>query len=152
MNFSLIAIACFMIVSQFIELSYASCGGTYFVRAGDTCYSISAANKCYFEDLLKSNPGINCQNLQIGQPICLPGLRPGYIYPYFFPYFYPILPQPQPQPLTGNCVSHYTIKSGDICYNIAENFGLKLNQLESYNPGLNCHNLQIGQQICLCRV
>nr|5BUM_A Chain A, Chitinase A [Equisetum arvense]5BUM_B Chain B, Chitinase A [Equisetum arvense] len=47
------------------------------------------------------------------------------------------------------CTSYYTVKSGDICYNIAQTYGIDVATLQSYNPGLQCDNLQIGQQLCV---
>ena len=52
-------------------------------------------------------------------------------------------------PFTEACSQYYTIQSGDICYNIAQNNGIDVNTLLSWNSGLDCSNLQIGQQICV---
>ena len=43
----------------------------------------------------------------------------------------------------------YTVKSGDICYDIANDNGISLSDLLSYNPGIDCDNLQIGQTLCI---
>ncbi|KAF5371653.1 hypothetical protein D9758_003554 [Tetrapyrgos nigripes] len=43
-----------------------------------------------------------------------------------------------------------TIVSGDLCYKIAASNDLTVSQLQSYNPGVNCNNLQIGAVLNLC--
>ena len=42
------------------------------------------------------------------------------------------------------CVQHYTVQSGDSCYNISQNFGLDNNEfMRMNNIDENCLNLQI---------
>jgi spore germination protein YaaH len=45
--------------------------------------------------------------------------------------------------------SSYTVVRGDNCYNIATTFGVSLDKLMAYNPGIDCVNLYIGQIIML---
>ncbi|KAK3373070.1 hypothetical protein B0T24DRAFT_249523 [Lasiosphaeria ovina] len=52
---------------------------------------------------------------------------------------------------TSSCAKSYTVKSGDYCYLIATNNGITLDQLKSYNPGLNCDPLRIGAVVCVRR-
>ncbi|KAJ1932551.1 hypothetical protein EC988_009420, partial [Linderina pennispora] len=40
-------------------------------------------------------------------------------------------------------------KSGDSCWYIGASIGISLEQLQAYNPGLNCQGLQVGQRLCL---
>jgi len=47
------------------------------------------------------------------------------------------------------CTSVYTAVDGDSCWDIATNNGITLDDLYSYNPGLNCDPLSINQQICV---
>lgn len=42
----------------------------------------------------------------------------------------------------------YTVKSGDTCYSIWTAHGQTEAQFDALNPGINCSNLQIGQQVC----
>ncbi|KAF5371259.1 hypothetical protein D9758_004148 [Tetrapyrgos nigripes] len=42
-----------------------------------------------------------------------------------------------------------TVQPGDSCYQIATNAGLTLDQLLSYNLGINCNNLQVGTTVQL---
>eukprot|EP00243_Klebsormidium_subtile_P004007 TRINITY_DN1778_c1_g1_i1.p1 TRINITY_DN1778_c1_g1~~TRINITY_DN1778_c1_g1_i1.p1 ORF type:complete len:245 (-),score=55.01 TRINITY_DN1778_c1_g1_i1:499-1233(-) len=47
------------------------------------------------------------------------------------------------------CSKYYTVKDGDICFNIWNTFGLSSDQFYALNPGIDCDNLQIGQQVCI---
>ncbi|KAK9844895.1 hypothetical protein WJX74_008297 [Apatococcus lobatus] len=42
----------------------------------------------------------------------------------------------------------YTVQSGDTCYAICTAHGQTEAQFDALNPGINCDDLQIGQQIC----
>ncbi|KAH7415910.1 hypothetical protein KP509_14G065600 [Ceratopteris richardii] len=94
----------------------------YTVKSGDTCYDISQENGVSLEDFLSWNPGINCNNLQIGQEVCISA---------------------------PCCCTIYTVKSGDTCYDISQVNGVSLEDFLSWNPGINCNNLQIGQEVCI---
>ncbi|KAK0614949.1 hypothetical protein B0T17DRAFT_540674 [Bombardia bombarda] len=54
-----------------------------------------------------------------------------------------------PTPPTPSCSKKYTVISGDYCYLIAVNNGLTLDQFYTYNPGLICNPLQIGEVVCV---
>nr|4PXV_A Chain A, Chitinase A [Pteris ryukyuensis]4PXV_B Chain B, Chitinase A [Pteris ryukyuensis]4PXV_C Chain C, Chitinase A [Pteris ryukyuensis]4PXV_D Chain D, Chitinase A [Pteris ryukyuensis]5YLG_A Chain A, Chitinase A [Pteris ryukyuensis]5YLG_B Chain B, Chitinase A [Pteris ryukyuensis]5YLG_C Chain C, Chitinase A [Pteris ryukyuensis]5YLG_D Chain D, Chitinase A [Pteris ryukyuensis] len=45
----------------------------------------------------------------------------------------------------------YTIKSGDTCYAISQARGISLSDFESWNAGIDCNNLQIGQVVCVSK-
>ncbi|KAH7415912.1 hypothetical protein KP509_14G065800 [Ceratopteris richardii] len=104
---------------------------TYRVKYGDTCYHISEANGVSLEDFLSWNPGINCNNLQIGQEVCISTTS-----------------QWPPSPPAGSCTI-YTLKSGDTCYDISQENGVSLKDFLSWNSGINFNNLQIGQEVCI---
>lgn len=103
----------------------------YVVQAGDICYNIAQSYGISLDDLESWNPGINCANLQIGQVICVSDPD-----------------APSPPPPAGGCIE-YTVQAGDICYTIAQTYGISLEDFYSYNPGINCNNLQIGQVVCV---
>lgn len=51
---------------------------------------------------------------------------------------------------TPPCSNYYTVKAGDTCYDsIWIPNGLSESQFYSLNPGINCNNLQAGQQVCI---
>lgn len=128
---------------QFIIITQAQyfCTSYYQIKSGDTCYQLALSRGCPLESFLQLNPGINCNNLQIGQIVCLSS---GVV-------IYPVNPTTAFPISYGTCYSYYTIKAGDLCYDIANRYGIQLYFLYTYNPGINCENLQIGQQICLYR-
>eukprot|EP00250_Pteridium_aquilinum_P007445 c17157_g1_i2 orf=111-1199(-) len=45
----------------------------------------------------------------------------------------------------------YTVKSGDTCYAISQAHGISLSDFMSWNAGINCNNLQIGQSVCVSK-
>jgi LysM repeat protein len=47
------------------------------------------------------------------------------------------------------CVSYYTVKPGDTCYEIIRTYNLNEANFYAANGNINCYNLQIGQLICL---
>ena len=72
-------------------------GGTiYIIRAGDTLFAIAARFGTTVNAIIAANPGINPNNLMIGQAICIP--------------------VPGPVPCPG---FFYTIQPGDTHYIIA---------------------------------
>ncbi|WP_234978633.1 muramidase family protein [Anaerosalibacter sp. Marseille-P3206] len=107
-------------------------GGFYYtVRAGDTLYSIGLMYNVTVQQLIAANPGIDPNNLQIGQIICIP------------------MQKPVP-PCPGGF--YYTIKAGDTLYSIARMFNITVQEIIAANPGIDPNNLQIGQIICIPRI
>jgi len=123
-----------------IGYTSAQCAKSYTVSPGDYCWAIANNNGLTLDALLTSNPGLNCNNLQIGVTVCLSGTG-GSSGP---------TPQPNPTPApTTGCGKTYTVAPGDFCWAIATNNGQGLDQLLANNPGLNCNSLQVGQSVCL---
>ncbi|KAH7415918.1 hypothetical protein KP509_14G066400 [Ceratopteris richardii] len=127
---------CFLLLAAFLLLNF--CNGctlasaactTYTVKSGDTCYAISQDNGISLSNFESWNPGIDCNDLQIGQVVCIS--------------------QPtSSSPTSGSCTT-YTVQSGDTCYAISQANGISLSDFESWNPGIDCNNLQIGQVVCI---
>lgn len=105
-------------------------GVVYVIKSGDTLYSISQRYNTTVTEIVQANPGINPNNLQIGQEICIP------------------------VPPSTTCPGgiNYTIKAGDTLYSIATRYGVTVNDILRLNPGIDPNNLQIGQVICIPRV
>ena len=104
-------------------------GGTvYTIRAGDTFFSLAARFNTTVQAIINANPGVDPNNLQIGQQICIP-----------------VAPTP------GECPGGflYTIRAGDTFFSIARRFGISVNALIAANPNVDPDRLQIGQQICV---
>jgi LysM repeat protein len=102
-------------------------GGTFVIGPGDTFFGIARRLGISLESLLAANPGIDPNNLRVGQVICLPpGVPP------------PVCPG-------GTLV----IRAGDTLFSIARRLGTTVAALLAVNPGIDPNNLQVGQVICL---
>ncbi|MGO1468428.1 MAG: LysM peptidoglycan-binding domain-containing protein [Tissierella sp.] len=100
----------------------------YVIKSGDTLYNLARTYNTTVDAILKVNPGINPNNLQIGQVICIPDESP------------------------SKCpmgTFKYTIKSGDTIYKLAREYNTTVKEILKVNPGINPDNLQIGQVICI---
>ncbi|MCL6590015.1 MAG: LysM domain-containing protein [Firmicutes bacterium] len=99
----------------------------YTVRAGDTLYAIAQRLGITVAGIVAVNPGINPNNLQVGQQICIPGAAPEFC--------------PGGTP--------YVIRPGDTFYAIASRLGISLQALLAANPGVDPNRLTVGQTICI---
>ncbi len=104
---------------------------SYTIKSGDTLYKLAITYNTTVEAIMAINPGINPNNLQIGQRICIPGTGP----------------TPPRQCPSGSFP--YTIKSGDTLYKLAITYNTTVEAIMAINPGINPNNLQIGQVICI---
>jgi len=95
------------------------------IKPGDTLYLIARRTGTTVEELIRLNPGITPESLQVGEIVCLPETAP--------------------------CPSgvYWEISPGDTLYTIAQATGTTVEILQQLNPGLDPENLQVGQSICL---
>jgi len=84
----------------------------YAVRKGETCSSIARKFGVTVWQLERANPGLDCDNLQIGQVICIPGIADEFC--------------------PGGQL--YTVRRGDSMFTIAQRFGIPLSRLIAANP------------------
>ncbi|SNX53372.1 LysM domain-containing protein [Thermoanaerobacterium sp. RBIITD] len=111
--------------------SYCPSGRYYTIGPGDTLWLIAQKTGSTVDDIIKANPGINPNNLQIGQVICLP----------------PIIPYGKtPECPTG---VYWEVAPGDTLYSIAQTVGTTVDKILALNPYVNPNYLQVGQVICL---
>ena len=125
----------FILLALVAQVAYSQAPACLFyatVQPGDTCWSI-ATNKCRqsLAEIYAApsnswlNNGAACNNLQVKQTICCPSFN--------FP---------------GSCKKTYEVRSGDTCWGISQFYGISLDTFLSFNRGINCNNLQIGQFVC----
>ena len=103
----------------------------YTIRAGDTFYRLAQRYQVGLEELLAANPGLDPDDLRVGQQICVPERDTG----------------PMPQCPAGWTL--YTIRSGDTLYRIALDRGTTVRELLDANPGVDPNALRVGQRICV---
>lgn len=115
----------------------------YSVVSGDTCYDLInryLGGQAYASYFYAANPNINCNNLQIGQSICLPVSSNN-----------PTTTSTYTTTNSGSgsyaCSRYYTVSYGDICLTIVNALRITLPNLYACNPGINgaCSNLVPGQ-------
>lgn len=82
------------------------------------------------EAILRANPGLNPDNLQIGQVICIP--KEGDV--------------PECEGV------YYRVRIGDTLYSISRMFNVSIDDLLKANPGIDPMNLRVGELICIPKV
>ncbi|MEW6183029.1 MAG: glycosyl hydrolase family 18 protein [Bacillota bacterium] len=110
-------------------------GTTYVIQPGDTFYTIALGFNVSVESLMAANPGVDPNNLQVGQTIVIPA-----------PSTPPPPPEP-PSPPSGGTT--YMIQPGDTYSKIALSFNVSVESLIAANPGVDPNNLQVGQTIVI---
>lgn len=104
-------------------------GGTlYTIIPGDSYFGLARRFNTTIEALTAANPGVDPQNLQIGQQICIP------------------VP-PTDTTCPGGFL--YVIRAGDTYFSIARRFGTVVPALIAANPGVDPDRLAVGQSICV---
>lgn len=100
----------------------------YTVLTGDTLYKIVERFNVQPEAVISDNPDIDFENLQIGQSVFIPLIKPWWYAKGAFA---------------------YSIRSGDTCSKLVRRFGISVEALQAANPGVNWNDLHTGQVICI---
>lgn len=106
------------------------------VVSGDRGTSIAKRYGLTLNDLASLNPNINIEKLSIGQQVRVSG------------YIDPMLETPEAVLEDGKW---YTVRYGDCGENIAEKFGLTMEELSDLNPNIKWKKLKPGQEIRVVR-
>ncbi|MCL7748627.1 LysM peptidoglycan-binding domain-containing protein [Halalkalibacter alkaliphilus] len=96
----------------------------YYVQPGDTLYQLAQRYNIAVLSLEQANPGIQPNNLLVGQRICIP------------------LP-----PCENGF--QYIFKPNDTLNQIAQMYNVTVEDILSNNPGVNPYNLLLGQALCI---
>lgn len=115
----------------------------YTIRSGDTLWQISQRYYTSTGAIMAANPGLNPNNLSVGQTICIPARRAPR----------PPVPTP-PSGGTGGGGSRcpvglrtYTIQRNDTLWLLSQRYCTTVESILALNPGMNPSNLRVGQTI-----
>lgn len=133
-----------MLTHQTLCEPLINCDRKVNVQPGIYCWNIAKDNAISVDYLRSLNPGLNCDDLQPNQLLCVArsgtsGAARG---------------EPSRLAVTdAQCQKSVSIKAADSCWSVASASGISLSELQGFNPpGINCDGLQIGQVICVNRV
>lgn len=112
--------------------AYRQCPGgavPYTVRSGDTLGNIAFFYNTQVSEIIKANPGINPNQLQVGQQLCVP----------LSVQMYPACPT----------TNYYVVVDGDTMESISAYFGITAQQLLYSNYGIDPKGLYKDQVLCI---
>jgi LysM repeat protein len=106
------------------------CGPTTTVQPGDTYFQIAQRCDVSVDMLREANPGVDQNDLQVGQTLQLTAEAP---------------PQPEPaEPAPGD---QYRVQPGDTVQSIAAALGVTVEALIAANPDIDPAALRVGQML-----
>lgn len=109
------------------------------VVSGDSCATLASECGITAAELSQYNPSSTlCSTLAVGEPICSSAGS---------------IPDLSPKPSSDGVCYSYTVKSGDYCALLAQEYYITTDDIEKYNSEtwgwMGCSNLQLGSTICL---
>ena len=112
----------------------------YTIQEGDTLSAISEEYGVSVEILLQANPGLQPQQLQIGQEIEIPS-PDATLVPT------PTLTPTPTQTPKGPIV--YVVKAGDSLLAIADRYGVTVDDIVAANPDIDPRRMAVGQELMI---
>ncbi|KAJ7538684.1 hypothetical protein O6H91_11G059300 [Diphasiastrum complanatum] len=105
-----------------------SCRKIYTMQFGDRCSDLLPALGLSREAFLALNNRVDCYHFKAGQRACV-------------------------ESSASTCSRMYEVKKGDSCQSIIAAAKISQSKFLYINPGINCSNLQVGDQVCIasCR-
>lgn len=124
-----------------IPLPTPSCLYNILSAAGDTCGSLGAQYGVTGEDILAANSFLDCGDILVGTPICIPAI----FYPPTMSFSSSISASPVP-----SCASTYVVPTtGETCDSIGAQFGVSGADILNYNSFLNCQDIWQWTSVCI---
>lgn len=105
----------------------------YQVQAGDTLSEIAERFGLPLSNVMGANPSLDPRRLQIGSRVSLPA--------------YSATPSTNRPAALANRGGNHAIQSGDTLSQLAEHYGISLQNLLAANPGIKPERLQLGQNL-----
>ena len=97
------------------------------IGPGETLFALAGRFGTTVQDILSFNPGLDPNNLFVGQLICIPVVGPG----------------------CPAGTATYIVRPGDTFFALARRFGTTPEAIARANPGVDPQNLVIGQRLCI---
>ncbi|GAA0138970.1 hypothetical protein LIER_00610 [Lithospermum erythrorhizon] len=118
--------------------AFLSCTQVHGAEVGDTCTTIPQNFGLGAESFLEINPNMNCDNIFVGQWLCISGEFTGST----------SIPTATTNSVSS-CSQIYEFQFGDTCSAIINNFALSAEIFSELNPNLNCDKIFVGEYLCL---
>ncbi|CUX63112.1 Peptidoglycan endopeptidase LytF precursor [Clostridium sp. C105KSO15] len=109
----------------------------YTIRRGDTLWMIAQRYYTSVAAIRAANPGLNPQNLTVGQTICVPSRR---------------APRPPVTPPPSRCpvgLRTHVVQRNDSLWLIAQRYCTTVETILALNRGLTPGNLRVGQVLLI---
>lgn len=136
-----------------------NCNKFYYVKSGDGCYDIAAANSISLADFYAWNPyvGDSCANLWPNYYVCVGIIASSTTSTVVSttvaatPTNGVTTPTPTQSGMTGSCNKFYKVVSGDGCYDIAAANSIALSDFYAWNPAVktDCSGLWPDYYVCV---